>query len=374
MGQFTPETEVLVMGGGPAGLAAALAARKVGLEVVVADCSRPPIDKACGEGFMPDGLSALEQLGVRLDPSRGVRFKGIRFINGDQQVAATFNHGIGLGVRRTYLHQAMVDAADDAGVRLLWNSRVAATPDGRVTLNGETIRCRWIIGADGQNSRVRRLASLDSTGTVKVRIGLRQHYRVNPWSELVEVHWSDFGQMYVTPVEHEAVCVAFISARRVSRFEDALRHFPRLARQLKNAVREDRARGALTASRNLKQVHRGRFALIGDAAGSADAITGEGLAIAFQQATALASALVSDNLAGYETAVKRIMRVPRAMATLMLCLDGHPQFRRRAFAALEATPGIFERMLAIHTGAIRPTGFGLRHGLALGWNLLAARG
>jgi len=58
------ETDVFVIGGGPAGLAAAIAARRAGFDVVVADRSQPPIDKACGEGLMPDGLSALQRLGV----------------------------------------------------------------------------------------------------------------------------------------------------------------------------------------------------------------------------------------------------------------------------------------------------------------------
>ncbi|MGB8062426.1 MAG: FAD-binding protein, partial [Candidatus Sulfotelmatobacter sp.] len=48
-------TDVFVIGGGPAGLAAAIAARKCGLRVIVADAAQPPIDKACGEGLMPDG-------------------------------------------------------------------------------------------------------------------------------------------------------------------------------------------------------------------------------------------------------------------------------------------------------------------------------
>lgn len=374
MGQNKVETEVFVLGGGPAGLAAALAARRVGLEVAIADCSHPPIDKACGEGVMPDGLSALEQLGVSLDRSQGTSFKGIRFIHGEQQVAANFNRGTGLGVRRTYLHQTLVDAAARAGVKMFWSSRVIGTATGGLTLNGEIVRCRWIIGADGQNSKTRRLADLDNTGKVKVRIGLRQHYIVNPWSELVEVHWSDCGQMYVTPIGSDAVCVAFISEKRFSRFEDALRHFPKLAAHLQKAIPEDRARGAITSTRHLKQVHRGHFALIGDAAGSVDAVTGEGLAIAFQQATALAKALAADTLADYEREVKRIMRVPQAMAALMLSMDGRPAFRRRTFAALEAAPGIFERMLAIHTGEAPPMSFGLRNGLSLGWNLLASKG
>jgi len=58
------KTEVFVVGGGPAGLAAAIAARQRGFEVVVADSAQPPIDKACGEGLMPDGVAALARLGV----------------------------------------------------------------------------------------------------------------------------------------------------------------------------------------------------------------------------------------------------------------------------------------------------------------------
>src|ERR1022692_2180287 len=60
-------TDLFVIGGGPAGLAAAIAARLKGLNVTLADGARPPIDKACGEGLMPDGLAALRSLGVKWD-------------------------------------------------------------------------------------------------------------------------------------------------------------------------------------------------------------------------------------------------------------------------------------------------------------------
>src|SRR6267378_2491580 len=50
-GYVERDTEILVIGGGPAGLAAAIAARKKGFEVTVADGAKPPIDKACGEGL-----------------------------------------------------------------------------------------------------------------------------------------------------------------------------------------------------------------------------------------------------------------------------------------------------------------------------------
>jgi len=372
MRQGTCETEVFVVGGGPAGLAVALAARQAGFDVTVADCAHPPIDKACGEGIMPDGLAVLCRLGVRLDPLQVAPFVGIRFVNGAQQVEARFPAGAGLGIRRTVLHQQLVTAATRAGVSLLWNCRVNGLSDGRVLLDGESVRCRWVIGADGQNSRLRRHSGLNRMRSEARRFGFRQHYLVAPWSKFVEIHWSDCGQMCVTPVAEEEVCVVFITRQKTMRFEEAMSTFPALASRLRGIPREKRLLGAVTASRRLEKVHRGNVALLGEAAGSVDAITGEGLAIAFRQAIALADALRAEDLSLYEAAHKRIMWLPRAIAALMLSMDSHPVLRKRAFCAFEAQPEIFARMLAIHTGAIPPVNFGVSNTLSLGWHLLTA--
>src|SRR5580700_1131731 len=107
-------TDLFVIGGGPAGLAAALAARRKGFEVTLADGARPPIDKACGEGLMPDGLTALRSLGVTLDATDAQPFCGIRFLSNGVSVEAAFPDGCGLGMRRTVLHSKMVDAAASA--------------------------------------------------------------------------------------------------------------------------------------------------------------------------------------------------------------------------------------------------------------------
>jgi flavin-dependent dehydrogenase len=205
-------------------------------------------------------------------------------------------------------------------------------------------------------------------------LGFRQHYRIAPWSRFVEVHWSDCGQMYVTPVSHDEVCVAFITRAKNLRFEQALSHFPELATRLSGAARSDRLLGSVTASRHLKRLYRDNIVLIGEAAGSVDAITGEGLAVAFQQAVALASALRAGDLTLYEAAHRRIMRLPRTMAALMLTMDRRPLLRRRVFRALTAQPESFARMLAIHTGEISPLEFGLRNTVSLGWRMLAATG
>ena len=73
-------TDVFVIGGGPAGLAAAIAARQQGFSVAVADGAGPSIDKACGEALMPDAVTALERLGVAVPATDACRLGGVRFL------------------------------------------------------------------------------------------------------------------------------------------------------------------------------------------------------------------------------------------------------------------------------------------------------
>ncbi len=364
------ETEVFVCGGGPAGLAAAIAVRSAGFEVTVADCAQSPIDKACGEGIMPDGLAALHKLGVSFDRDEGSPFLGIRFLDQAGTVDASFRQGQGLGVRRTVLHQTLIDRAAELGIPMHWGVQVSALSSGGVLINGQTIRARWVVCADGQQSKLRDQAGL-AAGAIRRRFGFRRHYRVSPWSSFVEVYWSDAGQLYVTPIGRQEICVALITRRPDLRFEEALPFFPEAARRLAGAE-FTRVKGAVTSTHKLRVVHRNRIALIGEASGSVDAITGEGLALAFQQAVALADAMRHDNLADYEAAHRRIARLPHVMSQLMLTMDAHPRFRHRVFRALSAEPSLFARLLAVHTGALSPMQFGVQGALSLGWRLLAA--
>src|SRR5690242_20182297 len=112
------DTDVLVAGGGPAGLAAAIAARRKGFRVVVADASHPPIDKSCGEGLMPDALDALEKLGVHLPTDAGRPFRGIRFVDSGRSAEASFLSRSAIAVRRMTLHSILIDHAVQAGVAL----------------------------------------------------------------------------------------------------------------------------------------------------------------------------------------------------------------------------------------------------------------
>jgi menaquinone-9 beta-reductase len=351
-------TDLFVIGGGPAGLAAAIAARRKGLHVTLADGARPPIDKVCGEGLMPDGLAALRSLGVTLDAADAQPFRGIRFIDGAVSLESPFPghvaHALmpmpgvaGLGVRRTVLHSKMVEAAEAAGVRMLWGAPVTGIgPDG-VHAAGGIIPTRYIAGADGFHSRVRRWAGI-AVGSASRRFGFRIHYRVAPWSDYMELHWGAGCQIYVTPIGPQEVCAALISRDPHLRLDEALTQFPRLAARLAQAPRTTTERGAVTANRRLRRVCRGNVALVGDASGSVDAITGEGLCLSFHQAIALAESLACGDLARYQAAHRRLARRPTLMSKLMLAMDRRTWLRTPAFRAMAAEPRIFQTLLSCH--------------------------
>ncbi len=350
--------EVLIVGAGPAGLACAIASARQGLHVEVIDAMKPPIDKACGEGLMPDSLESLAALGFNMDHDlRNVEtasLRGIRFIGGSTSNEAAFPARPGLGIRRTVLHQLLLDRAVSLGVRFHWENSVQSIDHSNectlVRTNRQTLFARYLVGAEGHHSRIATWAGLTDASVHSRRVGLRQHYSIAPWTDYVEVYWSDFGQAYITPNSAKEICVAFIANKKIPPPHEALAHFPVLARRLADAQLAGASRGSITFDRKLRRVATGTIALIGDASGSVDAVTGEGLALCFRQAAALALAIKADDLTLYQQAHRRIQRLPRFMSHSLLLLDRYPRLRDRALSTFERNPILFQQLLQKHIG------------------------
>ncbi len=342
--------DALIAGGGPAGLAAAIALRQKGLDVLVADALRPPIDKACGEGLMPDAQKDLAALGIVVSREHGATFEGIAFLSGRHEAAAHFARGGGIGLRRLQLHSLLIDRCHELGVRLAWGSRVSISGEHSWRLDNERCACRYLIGADGQTSPIRQSIGLGPGKVMSRRFGMRCHYRVKPWSRMVEVYWGELGQAYITPVGPEEICVATVARTPAARMEAVLSSLPGLRAGLQGAPEISKRRGALTTTRKLRRVTAGNIALTGDASGSADAVTGEGIALSFRQAVLLAEAIAVDDLGIYEAGHPAILRMPHLMSRALLRMDAWPWMRDRVMRILSAQPHLFAHLLAVHLG------------------------
>ncbi|ORW08966.1 NAD(P)/FAD-dependent oxidoreductase [Mycobacterium kyorinense] len=327
------DADVLIAGGGPGGLATALHARRQGLSVIVAEPREQPIDKACGEGLMPGGLAELTSLDV--DPA-GLPFRGIAYISEHRRVQARFRHGPGRGVRRTTLHAAMAARAKEQDTEWI-STRITRVEQDAAGVTAAGVRAKWLVAADGLHSSVRRAVGITAVAGRPRRYGVRWHFSVPAWSDFVEVHWSRWGEAYVTPVEPDLVGVAILSTR-----PPELAWFPRLAHCLQGANR-GRARGCGPLRQVVSRRVAGRVLLVGDAAGYEDALTGEGISLAVKQAAAAVNAIADEAPWSYDAQWRRITRDYRLL-TRALVLGTTPPIARRAIVpAARAIPSLFSR-------------------------------
>lgn len=326
------DADVLIAGGGPVGLAAAIEARLAGLDVIVAEPREGPIDKACGEGLMPGALPELAGLGV--DPD-GIPLRGIVYRDARRRVEHRFATGEGRGVRRTTLHAALRARAMEVGARFV-ASRIESVEQDAAGVTAAGLRAGHLLAADGLHSTVARAVGLARlTPRARRRFGQRRHYRVAPWSDAVEVIWTPLGEVYLTPVAEDMVGVALL-ARRGARFDDALAAVPEIA----GAEPASELRGAGPLRQITRARVAGRVLLVGDASGYIDALTGEGLRLGMAQARAAVAAVIADCPAGYEAEWARVTRDVRRLTGGLVRLATSPA--RAAVVPLAARlPGLF---------------------------------
>lgn len=335
-----PDTDVLVVGGGPVGLAAAVEARLRGLDVVVLEPRTGTVDKACGEGLMPGALRLLQDWD--LDPA-GHALRGISYRSPGGHVDHRFRGPAGRGVRRTVLHDALRRRAADLGAVTVAGRAddVRLTGDG-VVVDGRS--ARHLLACDGLHSTVRRRVGLEpppappGTGRGdRRRYGLRRHYLLAPWTDLVEVHWSPHAEAYVTPVGPDLVGVAVLGPRGAG-LDETLAALPELADRLDGAPAAGPVRGAGPLRQRSTRRALGPVRLVGDASGYVDALTGEGLRVGFAQARAAVATL--DDPAAYERAWRAATRDYRVLTSGLVAWATSP-LRPALVPAARRVPGLF---------------------------------
>lgn len=327
--------DLLVAGGGPAGLATAIHAALAGLEVVVVEPRPGPIDKACGEGLMPGAVRALAELDIAVT---GARIAGIRYLDHRHRAEAPFRQGHGLGVRRTTLHAALAERVAALGVPVLVG-KVGAVQQDEHGVTAAGLTARYLAAADGLHSPLRRQLGLDRPDPRPSRYGLRRHFAVEPWTDFVEVHWSGRSEAYVTPLGPHLLGVAVLTGERAS-FEHHLAAFPTLAARL-----PERAATAVRGAGPLRQPVAsrvcGRVLLVGDAAGYVDALTGEGVSLALTGAAQLVRCVRENRPQAYERAWLRASRRHRLLTDTLVRARSRPALAPRIVPAAARLPALF---------------------------------
>jgi 2-polyprenyl-6-methoxyphenol hydroxylase-like FAD-dependent oxidoreductase len=328
---------------------------------------------------MPAAVAHLAGLGVPLD---GHPIRGIRYLDATHQAEAPFTRGNGLGVRRTDLHAALAARAAELAIPVLRAHVKDFTQDGTgvtalmrqpgaASRSGPQVRARYLVGADGLHSAVRRACGLDpagsgattgteasaaTSGTARnsaralhgnARYGLRRHYRVKPWTDLVEVYWARDSEAYVTPVADDMVGVAVLGGipgpAADKGFDGRLAAFPELLSVLggDRAVPVTGVRGAGPLRQAVRGRTAGRVLLVGDAAGYVDALTGEGVGAALAQASVLAACLAAGQPGDYEGAWRRVTRKGWALTAGLLWSRNQRLLGERIVPAAARLPWLF---------------------------------
>jgi 2-polyprenyl-6-methoxyphenol hydroxylase-like FAD-dependent oxidoreductase len=381
--------DVVIVGAGPAGFSAASAFATHGISTLVCDSGSIPSGDDCGDTILPNGVAALERLGVAREELRAVGqpVAGVRYISAKGTLAeADFAEGAGVAIRRVELSKIFAQHLRKFEcVTLLENSRAAVECDAmgvRVSVNDQLFKPRLVIAADGLNSATRNVAGLHAEYRSPERWSAEQLFRTSQAGNHIEIYWGSDSQVTLTPMAPDQVRVSLLAEQRYGTegarvlSQRVLEAFPRLRALLANAepLSEPHVVGPLHQS--LSRVARDGLVLMGDAAGSVDALAGEGVAMAACQGTLLEDVVravfrarredrmvTERELKSFARACQSSVEYAHEMTRWLVQLTHRPKLLERTIQVFAREPELFQHFLTASMGLASPFALSPRIGV-----------
>jgi geranylgeranyl reductase family protein len=382
------ETDVLVVGAGPGGSAAAYHLARHGIDVTVVERATFPREKVCGDGLTPRAVVAMERMGVDTRDPGFERVRGLRVHARSATIDLPWPElaswpGYGLVMPRDGFDQLLAERAVKAGAGIFeatdavapilengWVRGAAVRPSDRGSEPTTEIRARFVLAADGAASRFGAPAGVRRDGSRPLGIAARRYYRADyrpgPWFE----SWLDLwdgdmllpGYGWLFPVAGGRINLGAGLLNTFRHFEDvsAQQLFSAFARMLPPAwgISEETAEGRVLSGPLPMSLNRVPQAVpgmlvIGDAAGAVNPFNGEGIAYAMETGE-IAADLV------YEALVKDRPALAMAYPQVLRDRYGRYFFIGRQFARVIGNPAIMGRSTKYLIPRPRVMGFAMR--------------
>jgi geranylgeranyl reductase family protein len=364
--------DVVVIGGGPAGSAAAIGLARAGRDVTLIDRARFPRDKVCGDGITTGALRLLEDLG--LQPPRVASWQRVDdvVVRGPAGPEVTFPLPRGRGTyaavaRRADLDSALLEEARLAGVKVLDGHACvgAREHDDRVAIQVECVgelTAAYAVAADGMWSPTRKHLGLSAPGYRGDWHAFRQYFGgVGPRAARDLFVWFEpdlipgYAWSFPLPGGRANVGFGIVRGERVERVQD-------MAGIWRDLVHRPHIRGVLGEGAEPETPHRAwpiparideavltgrRTLFVGDAAAASDRLTGEGIAQALLSGVLAAQAIGSGDgttgeaagvvTARYRHAVRRALVADHRMSMLLIRAVRHRRGVRAGLRLAGAT-------------------------------------